>query len=132
MPTSFVIHPSHRLVYGRLYGAPTVDEVLAVRQEVLNAPGFDPTFDVIFDLRDADLSVFPTAWVDRLASSTVFHSSSRRAIVADTENKFGLARMFEIRRELSGGTEPILVVHTLIEAFVWLGLPEFDPSLPSM
>jgi hypothetical protein len=132
MPTSFLIHPTRRLIYARLFGQATVEEVLASRAEAARHPDFDPTFDVLYDVRDADLSRFPPSWVDRLSTASIFHPSSRRTIVAGSDDKFGLARMFEIRWELSGN-EPVqmMVVRTLPESLAWLGLSDFDPTVPS-
>ena len=128
MPGYFVIYPSHYLIYSRVTGLISRDEMVALRQRTTLDPEFDPAFDVIVDLREADLSAWSSSDISLMASATALDKSARRVIVADTDDKFGLARVYATRRDLAGGEERILVVHTMAAGLDWLGLHRFDPS----
>ena len=120
-----VILPEHRLVYTRFSGPTAGAILLGIRIELLQDRAFDPTFDVIVDLRDADLSPLSASDIRAVASRSAFGRLTRRVIVADTQDKFGLARMYQTRRDLAGGREDTHVVTSLAEALEWLRL---DPN----
>jgi hypothetical protein len=61
--------------------------------------------------------------IRKLAKGHVFQKGSRRALVTGKSVIFGLARMFEIHRELAGGTEEIRIFFEMNKALVQLGLP---------
>jgi len=57
--------------------------------------------------------------VRQFAQRSIFSSRSRRAFVVKDDLQFGLARMFEIHRDLNGETG-IRVFRTLDEALDWI------------
>jgi hypothetical protein len=122
MAFTISIHPQHRLIYAKQVGLASREEIIRQRLELSRDPAFDPSFDAIIDLREGDLSALQSSDITSLASTTTLASQSRRVFVADTADKFGLMRMYETRRELSGGDERIRIVATLDQALEWLGL----------
>ena len=87
-------------------------DLMALRGNLVTDPYFDKTYDVVADLRLADVSSLGTPDVQALASSSAFATSSRRVIVADQDGTFGVARMFETMRD-SAGDERVFVCRTL-------------------
>ena len=123
-----VIYPSRRLIYSGLTGPTSRDEILMLRRQAAQHPDFDAAFDVIVDLRTADLSALSAGDIAMMASTTALDQTARRALVAGSADRYGIARMYEARRALAGGNEQIRVVHTMAEAVDWLGHQGFDPS----
>jgi len=61
--------------------------------------------------------------IRQIASHSHFSVKSRRAIVArDRPASYGIGRMFEIYREVSGGREQVRVFTSIRDAEEWLGL----------
>jgi hypothetical protein len=65
-------------------------------------PDFDPRFSQLFDVTHVTDVQLTAEDVRALARATVFSPDSRRAILVDTDLKFGLARMFEVLRDTMG------------------------------
>jgi hypothetical protein len=129
MAGHYAIFPRHHLIYSCVTGRVSSDEMIALRTRTMVDTDFDPTFDVIVDLRHADLGAWSRTDIAIMASATVLEQSARRVLIADSADKFGLARMYQIRRDIAGGQERIFVASTMAEGLTWLGLDGFDPSL---
>jgi len=122
MAFRFAIYPQVRLVYASMSGRISREEVPTLRREVAADPRFDPAFDAILDFHEADLSSMSSVDVEQLAQRTVLDRNARRVLVADRVDTFGLARMYQARRDIAGAHDPLLVVRTLDEALEWLGI----------
>ena len=80
---------------------------------------FDPSFSQLMDfLQVTKIEVTPSD-VRASAERSVFSPSSRRAILVKDDLAFGLARMFQIHRELKG-EQGIRVFRELDAALNWL------------
>ena len=80
----------------------------------------DPNFAEIVDLTEVTRMNLSADEMRVLAQKSPFSPSARRAIVVpDNDLVFGLARMYEILRELQGETG-IRIFHTLDEALSWV------------
>ena len=85
-------------------GALTKEDVLGHMDRLSNDPDFDPEFSQIIDFRQIASLEFGPDEVRQFAKRKIFSTRSRRAIVVKDDLQFGLARMFEIHRELKGET----------------------------
>jgi hypothetical protein len=82
-------------------------------------PDFDPNYSQILDFTHlAGVDIGPED-VRQFAQRNIFSPQSRRAFVVKDDLQFGLARMFEIHRELNGETG-IRVFRTIDEALDWV------------
>jgi hypothetical protein len=131
MPVSVVIHPARRVIYMRLAGSVSPEDILQQRQHASQDPRFDATFDVLVDLREADLSNLSGQTIASLASTSMLRRSVRRVFIADSDVAFGVARMYETWTATAHVGEPLTIVRTIEEALQSLGLPGFDPSVES-
>ncbi|HTE46570.1 MAG TPA: hypothetical protein VK636_15060, partial [Gemmatimonadaceae bacterium] len=115
---------ARRLVTTRSFGVMTDGDVNEIRDSFAADPAFDPTYAQLSDLRDltdADLSV---AMMDRIAQTSVFRPSTRRAYVAHTPFQFGIARMFAGMSDVHG--QRVYVFRTMTEAERWIAGAEAD------
>src|SRR5215467_13199334 len=85
----------------------------------LKDPDFDPSFADITDFTKITKIKVSDDDIRELAQRNVFSPHSRRAIVVPNDVIFGLARMYEILRDLQGETG-IRVFRTLDEALDWV------------
>jgi hypothetical protein len=119
MPAFYQIDKERRLVTTTAWGVLTTDSILAHQQQLMNDPNFDPDFFQLADFTQVTGVDIPTEDVRTIAEKNIFSSRSRRALVTDNSEFFGLARMFEILRDMEG--EPgIRVFRNRDEALNWL------------
>ena len=79
-------------------------ELLALADEVGEAPGLEPDFSLLIDLRQAQGQKVSSAGVYRLVErALVLSPTSRRAVVVPSDLGFGMARMYEMLRTNRGG-----------------------------
>jgi hypothetical protein len=122
MPCEYSIDPEQRLVRTRLWGSLTDEELIDYQGRLAQDPSFNADFLQLVDGRDISSSKGITAkGIETLARTPLFGAASRRAIVTSSPAVFGLARMLEIHRELSGGKDRIRVFDSLEAATEWLG-----------
>jgi len=118
MPVSYVIDKGNRLVVCTGTGVVTFEDIEAFRKQILRDPGFDPSFSQLGDMSDAKLDLSADE-VKILAEQSPFSLRSWRALVGESLEVYGLARMFEIVRGLRGD-QHIHVFRTRDEALAWL------------
>jgi hypothetical protein len=119
MPAFYQIDKERRLVTTTAWGVLTTDAILAHQQQLMNDPNFDPDFFQLSDFTQVTGVDIPTEDVRTIAEKNIFSPRSRRALVTDNSEFFGLARMFEILRDMEG--EPgIRVFRNRDEALNWL------------
>jgi hypothetical protein len=82
-------------------------------------PDFAPDFSQMVDFREITGVEFGPEEVRQFAERNIYSSHSRRAIVVGDDLLFGLARMFEIHRELRG-EKGIRVFRDYDEALDWV------------
>jgi hypothetical protein len=120
MPFSSVIDASRRLVVTTATGDVTGDEGLACCLALKERTDFDPTFNQLIDFTNAARFEVTAGQLRRIAAQPLFSATSKRAIVATNPTVFGLARMFESYRHVSGRGEHVMVFRDMSEALVWL------------
>ncbi len=122
MPCTYVIDKQRRLVLTKAWGLVTAAEVIAHQTQLRGDADFDRTFFQLFDASGVTKLDHDQRDVQLLAAREMFSAESRRAFVAGNEVVFGIGRMFEIYRELSGVGEQVRIFQDMNAALQWLGL----------
>jgi hypothetical protein len=122
MPAFYNIDKDRKLVMSSGAGKLTADDLMGHQDRLLKDPDFDPTYSQVIDLTHITEHHIEPEDVRDLAKRNVFSSTSRRAIVVQDDLQYGLARMFEIHRDIAGETG-IRVFRDLDEALNWIFTP---------
>ena len=101
------------------WGVLSKADIVSMMDRGLKDPDFDPSFGEICDFTEVTQVDVSADDIRELAQKNIFSPHSRRAIVVPNDVIFGLARMFEILRDLQGETG-IRVFRTLNEALDWV------------
>jgi hypothetical protein len=115
----YKIDKERRLVLSFGVGVLTKADLLGHMERLSKDPDFDPDFSQVLDFRQITALEIGPEDVRQLAQRNIFSPRSRRAFVVKDDLQFGLARMFEIHRELKGETG-IRVFRTFDEAMDWI------------
>ncbi len=119
MAYEYSIDHEQRIVYARMSGPLTIDEVRQLVDELKNDPRVMGGFGELIDLRDASTDLISSDDVRHLATS-MLDASTRRAFVTSDVLTYGLARMFEIYRALHRWPDTSAVFRRLDDAEAWL------------
>ena len=119
MPTFYKIDKERKLVMSTYSGVLTIADALGHQEKLPKDPDFDPSFSQLFDVRRVTDVQLTAEDVRTLARTSVFSPDSRRAILVDSDLKFGLARMFEVLRDTMG-EKGIRVFRNLDDALDWI------------
>jgi hypothetical protein len=107
----------------RVEGELQLDVLQRALEAVYQSEHFDPDGDVLWDVREADLSSFSSSDVRQVADFVEQHwggsGSSRAALVVSGDLDFGLARMYEQLLESRRSGE-VRVFRDLDDAVDWL------------
>ena len=120
MPATHRIDREQGVVLSRLWGILTGAEIDEHRRAIRDDPDFAPDLRYIVDLRLVTVLACPSAKVRQIAGAQHFRGGQRRAIVASSDEQFGVARMFATFAALEG--EVIEVFRDWAPAVDWLGL----------
>jgi hypothetical protein len=123
MPVTYEIDAARAVITMRAHGAVTSDEFQATREAIQADPGHDPGFKYLVDLRDVQRFAMSGDDVDMLANdrtSLYFEPGTPCAVVTDSDEAFGLSRMYQMMR--GGGAEDLRIFTKMAEAEQWLGL----------
>src|SRR5579864_1804916 len=115
----YTIDKKRRLVLSSGNGALTKEDLLGHMERLSKDPDFNPEFCQVVDFTQITAVEVEPEDVRQLAQRNIFSPRSRRAFVVKDDLQFGLARMFEIHRELKGETG-IRVFRTFDEAMDWI------------
>jgi hypothetical protein len=115
----YKIDKERKLVLSSGTGVLTKEDILGHMDRLSKDPDFDPNFSQVSDFTQITVLGIGPEDVRQLAQRNIFSPRSRRAFVVKNNLQFGLARMFEIHRELSGETG-IRVFRTFDEAMDWV------------
>ncbi len=119
MSAFYKIDKERRLVLSSGTGVLTKEDILGHMERLSKDPDFDPEFSQLTDFtKITALEIVPED-IRQFAQKNLFSPHSRRALLVKDDLQFGLARMFEIHRELKGETG-IRVFRTLDEALDWI------------
>ena len=126
MPISHQIDKALGVVFSTAEGVLTAQDILTHRQRIYEDLVFDPSYDELIDLRDVIEFPVSSTEMQKIAELPLFNEKSRRAIVAEKDINFGMARMYEMLHDLE--PDLIKVFRDLAEARRWLGLDEATNS----
>jgi hypothetical protein len=115
----YEIDKKRRLVLSSGEGVLTKEDILGHMERLSKDPEFDPDFSQVSDFTHLTGVDFGPEDVRLFAQRNIFSPRSRRAFVVKDDLQFGLARMFEIHRELKGESG-IRVFRTFDEALDWI------------
>jgi hypothetical protein len=123
MAITMNIDPITGLRIHKVTGRLQFEELREALTAVYDADDFDPDKDVMWDLRDADLTAFSTDDIKSVSGLVKQNwgtsSSSRAALVVSRDVDFGLARMYEQLLD-NGSTGDVTVFRDYDEAIAWL------------
>jgi hypothetical protein len=122
MPAFYKIDKERKLVLTTGSGFLTKQEVFTLQNQMLNDPDFDPSFSQLADYAQLTRTDIRIADLRVIAQRDVFSIHSRRAIIVKGNAAFGLAKIFELYRELAGA-RGIRVFRNIDEALDWLFTP---------
>ena len=122
MPIISQINSSIGMIFSTFQGVVTKEEILAELHSFTVDPAFQPSFDHLVDIRGTARIDLSGDDVRAVAMHSTFNEKSRRAIVAEKRETFGLARMYQILRETQEKPDEVQVFRTMEEARRWLGL----------
>ncbi|UCF05396.1 MAG: hypothetical protein JSV33_16045 [bacterium] len=107
----------------KVTGALQRDELIAVLDKVYKTPGYDPDMDVVWDLREADLTSFSSEDIQAVRNFVGRKwgtgGKSRAALVVSRDVEFGLTRMYEVYLE-SDTKSQVHVFRDMDKAMEWI------------
>jgi hypothetical protein len=118
MSADYKIDKERRLVLSSGSGLLTKEDILGHMDRLSKDPDFEPDFSQLADFSQVTGVEFGPEDVRQFAQRDIYSSRARRAIVVKDDLQYGLARMFEIHRDLKGETG-IRVFRSLDEALEW-------------
>jgi hypothetical protein len=135
MPIDVTIDRSNRLVIARARGVMSGEDVVNYQRTVWTRPDV-AGYDELVDMSDATDVAAPSpaganfqALAAESAAVDLPGKPTKFAIVAKGDHAFGLARMYQIYRELeTKGTKQVRVFRTLPEALAYLGVERLEEN----
>jgi hypothetical protein len=107
----------------KVTGKINLTDLVTALKELYESPQFDSDMDVLWDLRNADLTSFTFQEIEQLKDYVTRHwgtkGKSRAAMLVSRDLDYGLSRMYEM---LSSGKSDsqIQAFHDLGDAMQWL------------
>jgi hypothetical protein len=123
MATGYIIDPDRRLIRITFSGRVSVAEMYEGRRDMMADPAFRLGYSRLVDARSVTSLEMNGYSVKKFAQEHAVARGGRRAIVMSSAPVRGLARMFQIYRELAGATEVTELFDDMDNALRWLGLP---------
>jgi hypothetical protein len=127
MPIEFTVDHARRLVTATARGMLTGQDVFGYQRTVWSRADVQG-YNELLDMRAVQGINLPSvdnmrALAQLSASMDIPATSSKFAIVAISDEAFGLSRMYETYRQLEGkSTKQVAVFRTLTEAYAYLGV----------
>lgn len=121
MPITSQIDSSLGVVFSTFQGVVIKEDIEAQVERFKKDPAFQPSFNHLVDTRGTTQFDVLAEDLRAVSSQSAFNKKSRRAVVAETEELFGLARMYTVFRE-AAAPDQMMVFRDMAEARRWLGL----------
>lgn len=118
MPYSYTIDSDAHFVLVEYRGRLSVDEMLRFRDAVSRDPAFDPTLNVVHDLRAVDRTDLSPDDICTLSDRTVFAEAVRYGVVVNTQHQHALVRMYDGYRRYRPGH--LAIFRDIDEALEWI------------
>jgi len=117
------INKKDNLRIHKVTGRIVYDELINELKEIYSKPDFNLEMNNLWDLRDADVSSFPSEQVQDIQSFVSQHwgesGKSRSALIVSADVAYGLSRMYEIMSEDKTAGK-IMVFRDYEEALKWV------------
>lgn len=126
MPATYTIDQSRRLVISRIWGNATDEELRAQQAKLRADPLFDRTFRQLIDVRDLVIVHLSSKALSSMAATSNFAPETRRAVLAQEDGPYGMARMFAAHAEASGHSVRVFRDRASAEAWLEAARPESD------
>jgi hypothetical protein len=123
MAADYQIDTKNRSVWLTYSGYLRIAEMYDAGRRMASDPEFDRKFSQLVAARSVTSVEMNDYTVKKFAQEHVFAPSARRAVVLSQPLHVALARMFQIYRQLAGGSEQIEIFNNMENALRWLGLP---------
>ena len=120
LPATYTIDTDQKLVVSRIWGAATEDEIFDHGQRLRNDPQFRPDFRQIVDMSELTEILVGSEMIRDASRKQFFAPGVKRALVANSDAAFGMARMYAISSEAAGQT--IEVFRDMKAAETWLNV----------
>lgn len=118
----------HKLIAICNWGRTSLEDIVKLRQALLNDPLFSPNYDAIVD--STQLENIPTRdEIDTLNATRMAadsHPGGKIAIIASSDLLFGISRMHETVSEIYGNTRNSCVFRDSASALDWLDKGNLD------
>jgi hypothetical protein len=125
MPYSYLIDTERRVVFSRIWGVLTDDEVISHATGLRDDPRFEAGFNQVIDFRELTDLQLTTPGLRKLAHLNPFRSNAQRAFVVDTDEALALSKAFWTYTE--AGVDGYTLFRSLEPAMEFVGL---DPKTP--
>lgn len=119
MAADYKIDKSRRLVLSTASGVLTAEDIQGHMDRLTADPDFNPDLFQLADFTTVTAMTVGPDDIRRFAERTIFSPLSRRAFVVKDDAQFGLARMFEIHRDLKGESG-IRVFRSIQDGLEWI------------
>jgi hypothetical protein len=121
MPIDLHYNKNKDILYGKMLGHVTVEEVEEILKKILQSDEFSPDTGTLWDLREQDFTKIDTDFEMRLINIRKKHSkrgNARLAFVVSDDLGFGMSRMYQNLSEKL--PQHIMVFRDYSEAEEWL------------
>lgn len=116
---TYSIDPARRLVTVTAVGMLSADAISANQAELRLAPGFDPSYALLADFRNASFAAIGPGDVRLHAEQDPFGPAApRRGGAAGSDRS--MVRMFEVYHEMTGRSGPVGAFTDLSAALDWI------------
>ncbi len=122
MPAGFAIDDARGLVLSRAWGAVGDRDLITHARTLVADPRFRPSFRQLVDFRGMERMDVSSEGARRMVDMNPFGAHARRAIVAESDISFGMARMYQILH--GDGADEVQVFRDFDVALEWLGLED--------
>jgi hypothetical protein len=120
MGMSYTIDAVRALVVTRVWDTFSNDDLRDGISHLMADPRFDPCYRSLVDMREVTAITAAAPVLAQVARTPLFAVEARRAIVAESDLAFGVARMYATYADAEGAS--IRVFREMSEAESWLGL----------
>jgi hypothetical protein len=125
MPYSYFLDTDRRIVFSRIWGQLTDDDVISHAKGLGEDPRFSSGFSQVIDFRAMTEMQLTTHGVRKLAHLNPFRPDAKRAFVVGTDEALALSRAFWTYTE--AGVDGYTLFRSLEPAMEFVGL---DPDTP--
>ncbi len=110
------------MVFSTFQGVVTKEDISGQVEGFKTDPAFEPRFNHLIDARGATRIDLSSDGMRAVSMHSIFNEKSRRAVVAEKDETFGIARMYQSLREAHEKPDQVQVFRDMAEARRWLGL----------